>query len=76
MGTLLMTVGGVVSLVGGVMFLITAFRESVLWGLGCIFLSPVSLIFLFLHWRDAKKPFLIHFAGVLLVFAGIWLNGS
>jgi hypothetical protein len=47
--------------------LVIAFRESVGWGLGSMFLPFVSWIFVILHWDDAKRPFLMHlgFAGVV-----------
>ena len=54
--------------IGGIGLLIAAFRESILWGLGCLFLSPVSLIFLILHWRDAKNPFFLQLAGLAVLF--------
>ena len=56
--------------IGGIGLLIAAFRESILWGLGCLFLSPVSLVFLILHWRDAKKPFFLQLAGLAVLFLG------
>ena len=56
--------------IGGIGLLIAAFRESILWGLGCLFLSPVSLIFLILHWRDAKNPFFLQLAGLAVLFFG------
>ena len=38
-------------------FLIAAFKNSILWGLGCLLLYPVSIIFLILNWSEAKNPF-------------------
>ncbi len=48
-----------IMLVGGIMVLIEAFRAGVLWGIGCLILPIVSLIFVFMHWRAAKKGFLL-----------------
>ncbi len=56
------------------MLLIAAFKESILWGLGCIFIPIVSLIFIIMHWPVAKKPFFIELAGVILMFIGIILG--
>ncbi len=56
--------------VGGIGLLIAAFKESILWGLGCLFFSPVALVFLILHWREAKNPFFLQLAGVAVIFLG------
>ena len=74
-GMILFFVGAIVAGIGGIWFLIAAFQESVLWGLGCLFLGPVSLIFLILHWDTAGKPFLVQLAGVVPMFAGMMMMG-
>ena len=61
----LMVVAALFAMVGGVLFLVQAFRVSVPWGLGCVLLSfPVALIFLVKHWQRAKRPFLIQLVGL------------
>lgn len=57
--------------IGGIGTLIAAFRTSVLWGLGCLLIAPVSLIFLIMNWDVARKPFFLQLVGV-----GILLLGS
>lgn len=57
--------------VGGIMTLVAAFRQNVWWGLGCIFLGPVQLIFLILHWAEAKKGFFVSLAGTAVILAGL-----
>ncbi len=51
-------IGLVIALVFGIQLLILAFRTSILWGLGYIFVPFVSLIFIAVHWDEAKTPFL------------------
>ncbi|MBI2919832.1 MAG: hypothetical protein HYY18_01970 [Planctomycetes bacterium] len=63
-------IGLVIMLVGGIWLLIEAFKESVLWGLGCLFIPIVSLIFVILHWDKAGKPFLIQVVGAVLFAIG------
>ena len=64
-------IGLVIMLIGGLWILIEAFKESVLWGLGCLFFSPlVSLIFVILHWDKAGKPFLLQIVGLVLFALG------
>ncbi|HWF18825.1 MAG TPA: hypothetical protein VG754_06130 [Verrucomicrobiae bacterium] len=71
----LIGIGRIVALIGGIMFLIVAFQESVLWGIGCLLVPFVSLIFLVLHWAEAKKTFFIQLAGLALVFIGVLIGG-
>ena len=70
MGPALFVVGIVISLVGSVMVLSRAFRESVLWGLGCIFVPFVYIIFVVTHWQDTRKGFFTALAGTALFFLG------
>ncbi|MHC5058724.1 MAG: hypothetical protein ACYTKD_29045 [Planctomycetota bacterium] len=57
--SLLMLAGGVVSLVGGIMILIEAFKENIGWGLGSLLVPIVALVFAFMHWDKCKKGFTI-----------------
>ncbi len=75
LGLILFVVGLIVALVGGIWFLVVAFQESILWGLGCLLFSPVSLIFLIMHWDEAGKPFLVQLAGIVPMFAGMMIMG-
>ncbi|CAM4217477.1 hypothetical protein [Acinetobacter pragensis] len=63
-------VGFAVILIGAIGFLITAFKNSILWGLGCLLFSPISIVFLVLYWQDAKNPFFLQLIGILIVFLG------
>jgi uncharacterized membrane protein len=57
--------------IGYLMMLWAAFRTSILWGLFCIFFSPISTVmFLFSYWEDGKKPFLLILIGIIVIFAG------
>jgi hypothetical protein len=75
MGIVLLVLGIGLSVVGGLWLLITAFQESVGWGVACLLLPIVGLIFVFLHWEDAKKPFLVGLAGNLLLLAAHAMKG-
>jgi hypothetical protein len=71
---LLPVIGSVVLLIGGLWYIVAAFRVSILWGLGCLFFPVVgSLIFLFAHWKAAVKPFIVMLFGMALPFLGIFL---
>ena len=67
-------VGIGIIVIGGLGFLIAAFKESILWGIGCILLSPVSIVFLVLHWEEAKNPFLLQLVGIGLLLVSTVLG--
>lgn len=74
---LFLVLGVALVVIGGFMFLVAAFRESVLWGLGCIFLPIVQLFFLVVHWQEAKKAFGIQLLGIaILVVISIIAPGT
>lgn len=72
----LMIVGGIASIVGGIWFLVVAFQESVLWGLGCLFVPFVSLVFLILNFAEAWKPFVVSLVGSVVCLGGALLVGG
>jgi hypothetical protein len=74
-GMLLIVAGVIGSLIGGIWFLVVAFNESALWGLGCLFVPFVSLIFLIKYWDQAGKPFLVQLAAIVPLLAGAFLTG-
>ena len=76
MGTLLVILGGIAMFVGGIWLLVEAFKESVLWGLGSIFIPFVSLVFVIMHWDVSKTPFLIWIGGLVLTIAGAVISGA
>lgn len=63
-------------LVGGIGLLIAAFRVSILWGIGCLILPIIQLVFLVAHWHEAKKPFLLQLAGLVIIFIAIVVYGD
>jgi hypothetical protein len=69
-GFVLMIVGGIVAFGSGIWLLVVAFQESPLWGLGCIVVPFVSLVFVISHWEDAQKPFLFQILGLAALVWG------
>ncbi len=66
MGTIVvicMVISVVVMLVGGVMMIVAAFRQGILWGLAYLLIPFAALVFLFKHWNEAKKGFFINLVG-------------
>jgi hypothetical protein len=70
----LMLVGGLIVLFGTVMFVVTAFRTSVAWGIGALLFAPVALVFLVRKWDESKKGLLVTLTGVGLMAVGALLG--
>ena len=66
----LLYIGIGIFIIGGIGTLIAAFKESLLWGLGCLLFTPISLVFLVLHWQKAKNPFFLQVVGLAVVLLG------
>ena len=68
MSGLLMMLAWVLLAVGGIMVLIAAFRVGILWGLAVLFLPGiVHLIFVIVHWKEAKNGILLQLCGVAVM---------
>jgi len=65
--------GVAVFILGGLALLVAAFRTSILWGLGCLIFSPLSLVYIILHWGAAKFPFYVQLFGVFLFLAAVYI---
>ena len=75
LGYLLLSLGCLTSIVGEVMFLAIAYRRSLWWFFGCLFIPVVDLIFFFLNLRATAKPLVIVLVGLLAVWVGAQLAG-
>jgi len=70
----LLLLGLVIFVIGGFWFLIAAFRESLWWGLACLFLPFVSLFFLIVHWPEARRPFFFQLLGFVVLLVGFFIS--
>jgi len=52
-------------------YVIVTFNESLWWGLGCLLVPLVSLVFLLSHWSEAKAPFLTSLAAAGVAFVAM-----
>jgi hypothetical protein len=62
--------GIVLLVVGGLMLLWAAFSESIVWGLACLVIPFVSILFVVTHWQAAKRGFLVHILGWVVFLLG------
>ncbi len=56
-------------LVGTVLLLVEAFRESVLWGMAYLFVPFANLVFVVCHWDRAKTGFFVSLGGTVMAVA-------
>lgn len=73
-GFFLVVAGVIISAIAGIIILVEAFSQSVLWGIALLVFPITQLIFVGLHWQQTKKPFLsAMFIGLPLMVAGSFL---
>jgi hypothetical protein len=75
LGYILLVIGIFVCVVGEVMFLVVAYKRSLLWFLGCLFVPITCWIFFFLNMKTTIKPFCLQVLGLLLAGLGAYLAG-
>lgn len=74
-GYILLVLGCIVGLVGDVMFLTVAYKRSLLWFFGCLFVPIVWFVFFFMNLRATARPFAISIVGLLVACLGGWMAG-
>jgi len=74
MGTVLFFVGLIIGAISGLWILVLAFREGAMWGLACLLVPLVSLIFCLTHLTEAKIPLLMQIAAVVLIISGVVMS--
>jgi hypothetical protein len=67
--------GWLISLAGGIWFLVCAFQDDLTQGLLCLFIPFYSLIYLISHFEEVKKPFFVQVIGVVLLMGGSCAGG-
>jgi hypothetical protein len=55
-GALLVVGGYLACLIYSIWFLVVAFRTSTGWGLACLFVPFVAIVFAAMHWAETKPP--------------------
>jgi hypothetical protein len=58
---------------GGLWIIVLAWQKGILWGLGCLLVPVIQLVYVALNWKQAKSAFFLLVAGLvaLLVSAVI-----
>ncbi len=76
LGHILVVLGLTGVLVGQVMFLAVAFKRSLWWFFGCLFVPLADIVFLALNFRLTAKPFGIVLLGLVVAGLGDYLTGN
>ena len=74
-GSIIFGLGMIVWFAGEVMLLTVAYRRSLVWFFGCLFIPFVSWIFLLLNAKQAWKPAVIATVGFIITGIGYWAGG-
>ena len=74
-GYMLLVLGFILCLYWQIRFLAIAYRRSVWWLLGCLFVPFADWIFLFLYFKGTRKAFGLSLLGLLVAGLGGWMAG-
>ena len=66
-------IGLVLWVVGFGMLFIKAFKAGFWWGVGSLLFMPVLYILVGMYWKEAKKGFLLHLLGLVLMIIGVYI---
>src|SRR5262249_41245524 len=69
-------IGALLAVIGNLWIVVLAFRTGLLWGLGCLLVPIVGLVYCVLNFRETWKPFVIAVIGLLLFFANFGQPGA
>ncbi len=69
---ILLGLGAVAAVLGGIILLVSAFRQSIVWGLVALFVPLGNIIFTCVHWAEARVGFLMNLAGVLVCVGAVF----
>jgi len=61
-------IGIALAVVGYLWIIVLAFRTGLLWGLACLLLPPVGLIYCILNFRETWKPLVVSIVGWATMF--------
>ena len=74
-GSILFGLGLITWFAGEVTLLAIAYRQSLPWFLGCLFVPFVSWVFFLLNVKQAWKPVVMATSGFIVTALGYWAGG-
>ena len=74
-GFLFLIAGTVVCIYWQVRLLVVAYRCSLWWLFGCLFVPFADLVFLLFNFKIARKPYALSWLGLIVAGLGGWMAG-
>jgi hypothetical protein len=75
-GELVMSLGKLVSLVGGIWLIVKMFQTSIGWGIAGLLCCPTWLAWLPGNWIEGKKPFAVYLVGAAIQGLALTMGAS
>jgi len=75
-GLAILILGWVLGLLGTLWVIVLAWQRSVLWGLVCLLVPIVQLVYIVAHWKEAKEGFFLQIFGFTLVIIATLMGVS
>jgi len=69
-GEILIVFSIAIFVVANIMVLIKAFKKSLLWGFGSLFIPVVTIVFIILNWEETNKYILWFLISIVLFVVG------
>jgi|GEM_PF-645918 len=69
-------VGSIILLIGLLILLIQAFKQSVLWGLAVLLIPFAGIVFAIRFWEEARNGFLVFIVGLLITGVAFYGGGE
>jgi hypothetical protein len=66
-GWAVLGLGWIFAFLGGLWIIVLAWQRSVVWGLGCILVPVIQIIYVVLHWKESKEAFFMLLGGLALI---------
>ena len=77
LNTSLLSLGGILVVIGSAMFVFAAFRAGLRWGCAVFFLAPVAIpMFMLIHWKTARKSLAIVILGYIFAYMALARAGQ
>ena len=74
-GYIILVFGVFAGIIGEVMFLTVAYKRSLLWFFGCLFIPIIAWVFFFLNIKTTIKPFAMAWLGAIAAIYGTYMAG-
>ncbi len=70
LGWAVLVIGWIVTFLGSLWIIVLGWQRSIVWGIGCFLFPVVQLVYVGLHWKEAKDGFFMILAGFALLILG------